>query len=100
VGAAVGGAFVVLWVLLMSSTTSKSGLVAEDREQGQTLETSLARHNRQLEALYAISRTANASLELGDVLRQALSKVLEVFDFPSGVPAWGRTTTTTPWSCC
>jgi PAS domain S-box-containing protein len=48
-------------------------------------ESSLARRNRQLEALYVISRTVNASLELGDVLQLALGKVLEVFDFPSGV---------------
>jgi PAS domain S-box-containing protein len=84
-GTAVGGAFVALEDLAMSSPASKSGPIAEDWEQGQSVEGSLARHNRQLEALYSISRTVNASLELGDVLHQALSKVLEVFDFPSGV---------------
>src|SRR5262249_21496887 len=45
----------------------------------------LARRNRQLEALYAISRTVNASLELRDVLRLALEQVLQLSDYPSGV---------------
>jgi PAS domain S-box-containing protein len=43
------------------------------------------RRLRQLEALYAIAETVNATLSLEDVLRQALEKVLELFGFPSGV---------------
>ncbi len=69
----------------MPSITSQSEPTADGQAQGKAAESSLARRNRQLEALYAISRTVNASLELGDVLQQALGKVLEVFDFPSGV---------------
>jgi PAS domain S-box-containing protein len=45
----------------------------------------LARRNRELEALYSISQTINASLDLDEVLRQALTRILELFEFPSGV---------------
>jgi PAS domain S-box-containing protein len=45
----------------------------------------LLRRNRQLEALYAVARTVNASLDLGDVLQQALEQVLGALEFPSGV---------------
>ncbi|MBI3910058.1 MAG: PAS domain S-box protein [Armatimonadetes bacterium] len=38
-----------------------------------------------LEALYSISNAVNASLDLNVLLPHALEKVLEVFDFPSGV---------------
>jgi PAS domain S-box-containing protein len=45
----------------------------------------LLRRNRQLEALYSVARTVNASLDLDDVLQQALEQVLAALEFPSGV---------------
>lgn len=48
-------------------------------------ETSPTRRLRELEALYSISCVIHASLEFDEVLRHALDKVLEVFDFRAGV---------------
>ena len=43
-----------------------------------------ARRLRDLEALYSIASAIHASLDLDQVLRHALEKVLEVFQFPVG----------------
>jgi light-regulated signal transduction histidine kinase (bacteriophytochrome) len=45
----------------------------------------LLRRSRQLEGLYSVARAVNASLDLGDVLQQALEQVLKALEFPSGV---------------
>src|SRR5947207_960635 len=71
-----------------SNTRAKQAHGEADGQRGAQAvmpEALLARRNRQLEALYSLARTVNASLDLADVLQQALEQVLRALEFPSGV---------------
>jgi two-component system, sensor histidine kinase PdtaS len=48
-------------------------------------ERQLARRNRELEALYTVSTTVNQSLEFDEVLRRALTQVMEALEVESGL---------------
>src|SRR5262249_12444027 len=87
-GHVVGGAFVVCGLTV--TVDPEHGRTASERDgsrgAGEPVpEALLLRRNRQLEALYSVARAVNASLDLGDVLQQALEQVLRAIEFPSGI---------------
>jgi len=51
---------------------------------GEELETAVQKRTRELSALYAIDRAAAQSLELDEILNDALDKVLEVLEIEAG----------------
>jgi PAS domain S-box-containing protein len=81
-GATVGGAFVAFGGKTVARTRGEGGeTTGSGTRGGRTHPATRA----PLEALYAISSTVNASLDVEAVLEDALQIVLKLFGFPSGV---------------
>jgi PAS domain S-box-containing protein len=81
-GATVGGAFVAFGGKTVARTRGEGGETTGSGPRGARTHTAT---RAPLEALYAISSTVNASLDVEAVLEDALQIVLKLFGFPSGV---------------
>jgi PAS domain S-box-containing protein len=81
-GATVGGAFVAFGGKTVARIRGEGGETTGSGPGGAPAHSAT---RAPLEALYAISSTVNASLDVEAVLADALEIVLKLFDFPSGV---------------
>jgi PAS domain S-box-containing protein len=81
-GATVGGAFVAFGGKTVARTRGEGGERTGSGPRGARTHSAT---RAPLEALYAISSTVNASLDVEAVLEDALEIVLKLFGFPSGV---------------